>query len=261
MLTLTSLINARIVHPRLLKKKKHIEQVGEEYNVKSLEQLDEIIELFQRLSKYLSNETNNIIDKITSNSSGLSPEQKAYLLEIKEQAVLLRKLEKIKIIGFDSLKDVGKIINELNGYKIELQYITHMNSEHTNNKVNMINNSLDEVIAKKAGLLQGKVNAQNDTIRRTIEKYHKKINHFLKYAGYNYNVFIEKDVDGRYKMKLRHVETTSDIEDVKRNLSYGERNAFALVLFMYATLRTRPIFLWYWMTQFRHSMVIKNLQL
>lgn len=220
--------------------KEKIVKVSEEFDAKAVEHLNNMLEVFQRLESYFSEETNTKIKEIAKNISGLSPEQKTFLLEIKEQiATLKEKLEAIKYLGFDSLKDVDKIVKQLNNYRINLNYLSHINSEYTQSKISPINSSLDNIITK-AGILQGKINQQNETIQNTIEKYHKKINSFLKYAGYNYEVSIEPDEQGSYKMRLKHKDNPSIISRDKTPLSYGERNAFALVLFMYQALKDNP---------------------
>ena len=62
-----------------------------------------------------------------------------------------------------------------------------------------------------------------------------EINEFLGNAGYKYAVSFEFEND-KYKMKLRHSEYDKNIAKGDQFLSFGERNAFSLVLFMYETL-------------------------
>jgi ABC-type transport system involved in cytochrome c biogenesis ATPase subunit len=116
----------------------------------------------------------------------------------------------------------------------------HINSPYTNERISVVNSALDLVI-NQAGRLQGEVNQQKNHIRRTIEKYHKEINGFLESAGYNYQVSIKEDQDkGTYRMVLLSKENFTQVNDVKLHLSYGERNAFALVLFMYRAIKENP---------------------
>ncbi len=142
-------------------KKDKILKVSEEYNAKEIEQLNKIIEVFHKLELYFTDETNEGIKNITKNINGLSNEQINYLKEIKDQVlVLLNRLINIRGIGFNSLKDVDKIIDELNNYKIDMKYLSHLNTVYTNNKVKIINEKLDDVLMK-AGKLQGEINKQN----------------------------------------------------------------------------------------------------
>jgi len=224
-------------------KKNQILRVSEEYDAKTIDHLNRLIQLFENLNKCFSDDTKAKVNEITRNAKGFTDEQKSYLLEIKNQAQLLKdKLNKIKYISFNSLKDAEKVIEEINNYKIDLKFIEHLNSEYTNDKVNNINRILDGILSK-AGELQGNVNKQKLEIAHTIKKYSNEINNFLKYAGYEYNVKIVEESDSVYRLKLAYAETDGIIESVPSHLSYGERNAFALVLFMYNCIREKSKFI------------------
>ena len=93
---------------------------------------------------------------------------------------------------------------------------------------------------EKAGKLQGEIAQQKKLIKKTIEMYSSEINEFLYYAGYKYQVAIEEENATDYHLVLKHIEGTENIQTVNEHLSYGERNAFALVLFMYSVLKEDP---------------------
>ena len=145
----------------------------------------------------------------------------------------------LKQIGFHSLKDSEKIADELSKYKIDLSYYSHLNSSLAVEKVELINSKLDDVLSK-AGLLQGEINKQKKHIKETIESNMNEINDFLFYAGYKYQVIIEYDEVNEYHLVLRHKDYDQNIDSVSNHLSYGEKNAFALVLFMYEVLKNNP---------------------
>lgn len=173
--------------------------------------------------------------------SGITTAQKNYLLEIKAQVdSFMQHLYELKKMGFHSLKNVEKIADELKKYKIDLSYYSHLNSELSNEKVELINKTLNEVL-EKAGKLQGEIAQQKKLIKKTIEMYSSEINEFLYYAGYKYQVAIEEEENTiEYHLVLKHIEGTDNIQTVNEHLSYGERNAFALVLFMYSALKDDP---------------------
>ena len=161
-------------------------------------------------------------------------------MEIKAQAdSFVQQLYGLKKMGFHSLKNAEKIADELKKYKIDLSYYSHLNSELSNEKVELINKTLDEVL-EKAGRLQGEIAQQKKLIKKTIEMYSSEINEFLYYAGYKYQVAIEEENTTDYHLVLKHIEGTDNVQTVNEHLSYGERNAFALVLFMYSVLKENP---------------------
>lgn len=220
--------------------KETILKVSEEYDAKAVEQLTKMLEVFKELMPYFTNETTFKIEEITKNVSGITTAQKNYLLEIKAQVdSFMQQLYGLKKMGFHSLKNAEKIADELKKYKIDLAYYSHLNSKLSNEKVGLINKTLDEVL-EKAGKLQGEIAQQKKLIKKTIEMYSSEINEFLYYAGYKYQVAIEEENATDYHLVLKHIEGTDNIQTVNEHLSYGERNAFALVLFMYSVLKEEP---------------------
>ena len=220
----------------LAPRREMIERINTEYNAKTIEHLSKILGLFERLGHYFSEDTNRKIRIITQNVEGLSEEQQQYLIAVKHDAeTLYSKLQAIKQIGFDSLKDMDRIAVAIPNYKIEMEYLEHLDSKTTREKVATINRSIDE-LNEKVGLLQGAIQRQKGAIQKTIERYDTKINDFLKNAGYNYTVSIDETADHTYKLLLKAGNEGASVSSVKTHLSFGERNAFALVLFMYQAI-------------------------
>jgi wobble nucleotide-excising tRNase len=220
-------------------KKETIKAIGDNYDSRLIEHLNKVINTVSKLSSYFTEDSYKKIIDISKNIDGLKKEQETFLLEIREQInTLMLKLSMIKSLGFQSLKDFDKVDTVIKDFKIDLIYISHLSTETTSEKITKINNSLNEIL-EKSGQLQGKVKLQKIRIEDTIKIYKKEINDFLKYAGYSYSVDIKEDVSGNsYKMQLIHNDfVKSNIDNAKNHLSYGEKNAFALILFMFDTLK------------------------
>ncbi len=223
-------------------KKQLIKSVEDNYDSKLIEHLNKIIKTISKLNEYFTDDTYERLKRISTSIDGLQEEQKNFILEIRKQIqTLIYKLNNIKGLGFNSLKDFDKIDKEIKELHIDLDYIGHLSTDVTNEKISKLNKSLDEIL-EKSGILQGKVNIQKRIVERTIKKHKKDINNFLQYAGYQYSINIEEDSDNNsYKMQLVHNEfIESNIDNAKNHLSYGEKNAFALILFMYEVLRSNP---------------------
>ncbi|WP_440951587.1 AAA family ATPase [Methanococcoides sp. FTZ1] len=221
-------------------KRQTINQVSEVYDAKSVEHLNEILETFSSLKEYFTDATQLKIDEFIGNTEGYTDDQVVFLQEIKTQIDrLTEKLNKTKSIGFSALKDVGRVIEELELYKIDLGLYNHLNSEKTHAKIEDINNSIDTTLTR-AGELQRFVNQQNRHIERLVKTYNEKINEFLKNAGYGYKVDLSEDEKGNHKLKLLATDVDHEIVDAKKHLSFGEKNAFSLVLFMYDALKQSP---------------------
>jgi wobble nucleotide-excising tRNase len=224
-------------------KKDVILKVGEIYDSKSIESQSKIIATFERLNKYFSGETKLKIDTFVKAINGFTDDQITFLKEIKGQIDLLsQKFTAAKNLGFSSLKDVEKVVESLKAHKIDIDLYNHLQSESTKSKVNIINESIDELLLK-AGVLQGNINKQNILISRLVEEYNEEINEFLKSAGYKYKVALLADESGQHNLRLIHEDSHEALSDAKGHLSYGERNAISLVLFMYDAIKSDADFI------------------
>lgn len=218
-----------------------IKQVAIEYDSKYVAELQKMLTVFDALYEYFVDSTKEKITELSNSSTEFTREQINYLIEIKEQVrILYDSLCTIRGFNFGTLKDVDAVVTKLTNSKVDLSYLSHLNSPHTQECIMQINNALDEVIIN-AGRLQGQIAIHKRHIADTIKKYNNQINDFLQSAGYEYCVdIIEESGREDYKMVLKSKVTNDPIDSVKDHLSYGERNAFALVLFMYKALKSNP---------------------
>lgn len=222
------------------KTKEKIRMVKENYETSALQHLTNLLELFKDLELYFSDSTNKIIKKITENVSSIEESTQNVLFEIVKQAGLLRnKLVEIKSIDFTRLKELGDVISGLGKLKLEVNLYSHFQSEKTESIIDEINNKII-TLETKANKLKGQINIQKDKISKTIDKYKKEINLFLESAGYKYTVNFVENTDGEHKIKLFPIESENNVENVRDHLSYGERNAFAIILFMYEVIKDNP---------------------
>jgi len=87
--------------------------------------------------------------------------------------------------------------------------------------------------------LQGKINLQRKEMKELVEKHQTDINDFLTFAGYRYQVAIVGEGE-QAQLKLRHIDNSTHLSGGSQHLSFGERNAFSIVLFMYECLAKKP---------------------
>lgn len=222
-------------------KKPTINLISEKYDPTVIEHLVWILSIFDHLHDYFSDEVNEKIQLITKNMDWLTDEQSTYLFDIKNKARdLLLKLEKIKNINFYSLKnvDIHELEKEMLNYKVDISYYIYFSSNFTSEKVKLINDQLD-VILKEMNQLKKLVGTQNALMRLLITKHKESINDFLKTAWYNY--FVDAVENGATtKLILKHCELDQEIKNAKNHLSFWERNAFAIVLFMFEVVSKQP---------------------
>jgi energy-coupling factor transporter ATP-binding protein EcfA2 len=220
-------------------KKGTIERVSKEYDKNTINHLNKIIAVFEKLGKYFSNDARDIIETITKLKEGIQSEHERSLMEIKVQIDdLIQKLEQLKNLSGQSFKETEKVAEKLPTLRIDLKFFGHLDSSETRDIVNSLNEKLEELISD-AGKLQGEINKQRRATQKLIEKNRTEINSFLSNAGYKYEVLITDEKSG-HQLKLKHVECEEVLSGGSQHLSFGERNAFALVLFMFECLSKKP---------------------
>jgi ABC-type Mn2+/Zn2+ transport system ATPase subunit len=220
-------------------KKDVAKAIAEEYDSKTVEHLSALQAVIARLGKYFDDACRDSLGKITKSKIELSPEAANFLNALRgDVETLIAKLEKLHSISFFSLRDVEKIEEEISMLRIDLGLLDRLNSENTQSVVDPVNAKLKH-LAERLGELKGMINKRKKRIQKTVTDNQNGINSFLKSAGYKYSVEIKSEFNS-YKMKLVHQDHNEHIEAATQHLSYGEKNAFALILFMYQVLREKP---------------------
>lgn len=220
-------------------KKDQIKKVGQEYDKNTIKNLVGIIAVIKKLGDYFSDEAKNKLTAITVLKDGIDKEHEAFIATVKTQIDnFIEKLEKLRTLSAFQFKDGEKVADKLPAYKLDLQFFSELKSEKMQGAIAPINASIDIVITQ-AGQLQGKINQQRSEMQKAVERHQKSINEFLEYAGYRYVVEIIGEGE-QAQLKLRHIDHEEHLSGGNQHLSFGERNAFAIVLFMYECLSKKP---------------------
>lgn len=221
--------------------KETILRVSEEYNSNEISNLNNLLKLLEELMPYFSETTQQKIEEIRNNATNISESQKSVLITIRtEVSGLLNCLTNLQNIGYYSLKSVDKMEDEIKRFVIDISCFPHLHSAATEERITIINKTLDNVLAK-ASKLQGEINQQNLLIKRTIERNETDINNFLSAAGYNYVVSISNTDNDSFVLLLKPKDVDIVVSKADKHLSYGERNALALALFVFSVLNDNDI--------------------
>ncbi|MGM4919956.1 AAA family ATPase [Tardiphaga sp. 813_E8_N1_3] len=213
--------------------------VAKEYDANAIAHLNTLKAVIERLGKYFSPKGQENLEKITKAKLELTAPEKSFLSGLKTDIeALIAMLEGLRTISFYSLRDVDEIADKIRLLKIDLGMTEKLDSVETRKVTEPINAQLEELI-KQVGALKGSINKHKAKIKKAIEENQDSINSFLKSAGYKYSVVIIPEPDS-YKMKLLHKDLAGHIDSASKHLSYGEKNAFALVLFMHQVLSDNP---------------------
>lgn len=215
--------------------------VSSEYVKSSIDQLEKLQSTVERLGEYLSEECWVTINEIIKGKVGLSNIDQTFLVTLKAEAdTLFDILNDLKNISFFTFRDidVNKVDDWVKEHTVELSKLSKLDSPKTHEIVDPINEKLGVLLAS-AGSLKEKIGRQKGRIVKAIRENEAKINDFLKTAGYRYIVEILGE-ENSYRMRLRHQDNAMHIDDATNHLSFGEKNAFALILFMFEALSKNP---------------------
>ena len=221
-------------------KKETIKSVSTYYNKTVVKNFNVIIDALKNLGEYFSPDANATLKTVTEKQTGLDDSEMNYIVVVKQQIDdLLLKLKLLKGISPISFSSEEKVEERLKDFKINIELFDRLKADKTIEIVKSLNDSLDAVL-EKVGFLQGEVSKQKNLVKHLIEKHQKSIKSFLSNAGYKYTVEIITNESGDYKLLLRHIDSNEAINGGKQFLSFGEKNAFSLVLFMYEALHKKP---------------------
>ena len=219
--------------------KKTAVHVSEEYASAAVKAMSALRLVIDKLAQFFVPERLEKLRKITTSLEELSPEQDQFLAGLRGQVeTLLDKFTALKGLSFVSLRAEPDVDKALRSLKIELDLLDALNSEDTQDVVGDMNAQLDHV-AEQINEIKKGVGIQKARVAKSIEQNQDEINEFLTSAGYKYSVRIESSGDS-YRMILEHHDAPGHLEAAASHLSFGERNAFALVLFMHQVRRDNP---------------------
>lgn len=224
--------------------KERISKLDDNYDAKTLKHFNEMRDVFLSLSDYFNADTNTKVNNILLNADALGKPEINYLVEIKNQVQgLCGQLLQLQTLSFSSLKESADITSKIAQLRIDIDLYSHLNSPLTREKVAALNSSID-VVLHEAAQLKKEVGKQKSLIQATVSRHKKEIDNFLSLAGYPYSVALEERANGEFGLMLRHNDNKDmNVLSAKGHLSYGERNALALALFMYSSLSENAKFI------------------
>jgi energy-coupling factor transporter ATP-binding protein EcfA2 len=213
--------------------------VSEEYETATVKNMSLLRAAVDTVGHYFEpsylEQLNNMLTSITEPT----PEQLQFLATLRgEVDVFLDRLRTLRGLAFHTLRDEDKVDEYLSGLKVNLALLRSLNSDATRSVVTLINEKLD-VVAEQVSVVKQRIGQQRARVIKLIEANQKQVNSFLVSAGYRYQVRIVPD-DDTYRMLIEHQDLPGHLDSAANHLSYGERNAFALVLFMYQVRHDKP---------------------
>jgi wobble nucleotide-excising tRNase len=150
-----------------------------------------------------------------------------------------------EILSFNSFQikssDISELDKRLESLKIDTENIEYMKTDFVLNEIGKTNKLILNVISE-IDLLKKEVGQLKNIIGTSSKKAMDDINDFLEIAGINYFFRIIQDNESSAKSVLVFKGEQGEVElnNIRQHLSWGERNAFALVLFLHYVLNQQP---------------------
>lgn len=219
--------------------KETAELVSKEYETAAVKNMSLLRAAVDTAGHYFEPSYLEQLNGMLSSITEPTPEQLQFLANLRgEVEVFLDRLKTLRALAFHTLRDQDKVDEYLSGLKVDLGLLRSLNSDPTRSVVTLINEKLDHV-AGQISIVKQRIGQQRARVVKLIEVNQRQINSFLSSAGYRYQVRIVPSED-TYRMLIEHQDLPGHLDSATNHLSYGERNAFALVLFMYQVRHDKP---------------------
>jgi len=133
----------------------------------------------------------------------------------------------------DNIADLESRLKEM---KIDFRAIDdYFISEVIKAEISTIN--MEEYnLLDKVNVLKGEIGKYNKYIQDKIKDRKQDINEFLSIAGFRYSFDVELDDENNARALLKFIMpegSSGDLKSPGKHLSWGEKHAFALILFMF----------------------------
>lgn len=215
------------------------------FNTAAIKKADMMLNVIRNFHerKIISDKTYNLIKKYAGDSERALEFTSLITTLIGEANYLYSKLELIsdffaKSISFDEIKELLNNINILTiDYKISLK--SYLRTTTLRNKIKKINDSISKLYAK-SDILVKKYADYNDKVNQIICENSELMNTFLFNAGFPYYFEINQLGPVKSKCLLKPRTIDVNIEDIENYLSWGEKNAFALIVFLFTVVNSNP---------------------
>ncbi len=214
--------------------KAYMETLDNLFDKKNVEALSKMESIFENISNLISEDTNKFIDDILKDENPISDINKEKVAKlIVEIDVICNKLLFFVQLDYSKLKDIDDLEKTLLSTRFNTNEYKYICGEDFLKIMVELNCKIDEM-QSSIQLLRKNINILNSSMKTSANKNRQRINDFLDTVGMNYEVKVENE-----KLLLLY-KGTEIIVDVNTHLSWGEKNAFALSLFLFDCKHENP---------------------
>ena len=214
------------------------------YTKSNVKNIKEMISHFDAVSDYMNEIKSDMLYKCIKETADKDTVNLWIKKFYDELNFIVKKIKNISEFNSYKVKreDISNLDEQLTKLLIDTSCLEIFNNEKVKEFTDTINEEINSIIANIKSL-KSDIGNLKGLISSATEKAVSDINEFLNMAGINYSLEINHESDKSTKTILKYIskhKNHTPIENIKLHLSWGERNAFALVLFMHYALSKNP---------------------
>jgi len=211
---------------------------ADSFDKASVETAAAIIKALEALNPYLSDEKTSELMSLFGVKEDLKVLE-AQLTKLRAEANYLHE-RLTAIVSFNGSSvdkdNIADLESKLTDMKVDFRAIdSYFVSELTKTEMESINTEIDSLL-DKVGVLKGEIGKYNKYIQDKVKVRKQDINDFLDIAGFKYTFDVEVTGENSARALLKFIlpdGNPSDVQSPGKHLSWGEKHAFALILFMF----------------------------
>jgi energy-coupling factor transporter ATP-binding protein EcfA2 len=211
---------------------------ADSFDKASVETAAAIIKALEALNPYLSDEKTSELVSLFGVKEDLKVLE-AQLTKLRAEANYLHE-RLTAIVSFNGSSvdrdNIADLESKLTDMKVDFRAIdSYFVSELIKTEMETINTEIDSLL-DKVGVLKGEIGKYNKYIQDKVKDRKQDINAFLNIAGFKYTFDVEVTGENNARALLKFIVPDGNPSDVKspgKHLSWGEKHAFALILFMF----------------------------
>jgi len=215
----------------------------EKFDKEAIKFVDDLKKCFDSISEYVNE------DKVNKLMALFEDQANKEELEVELQALgnqvsyINRKLDRISHFSGYSIdtSNLNTFKTEIEKMKLDTSIIAYFETEIVDVIIRNINEQITDLLEMIIELKK-QVSEYNKLLARQIETQKGDVNEFLEQAGYPYYFYITMEQHGEAKAVLcskKDPEGKYEVKDPNNNLSWGEKHAFALLLFMFEAIYSK----------------------
>jgi energy-coupling factor transporter ATP-binding protein EcfA2 len=177
----------------------------------------------------LNESTKQLISDKINNPDGLQTDDTEIITIYASLYTLIETLEKLCSLSEYDLLNEGETEKLLNDFLSTFNEIDFIKNNELIQILKSLKIKIEELNSKKTDYLKNK-GIFDTAIKSKVNNSKKQINDFMQTAGIPYEIDFIDEKTKNPRVVLKH--TNSDVSNILESLSFGEKNAFALMMFL-----------------------------